>query len=85
LLSLLRVPDHADIGAATARISMNLQKPQTHREGHRRFIERCLEKIELAKENESLVEFNGFLKTMEEKLQVLETLNEKILSQTYAY
>jgi hypothetical protein len=44
-----------------------------------------LEKIELAKENESLVEFNGFLKTMEEKLQVLETLNEKILSQTYAY
>lgn len=63
---------------------MNLQKLQTQREGHRRFIERYLEKIELAKKNESLVEFNAILKTIQEKLQVLETLNEKILSQTDA-
>ena len=60
---------------------MNLQKLQTQREGHRRFIERYLETIEGAKEEESMVEFDAILKSIEDKVQILDTLNDKILSQ----
>ncbi|XP_045171011.2 uncharacterized protein LOC123533438 [Mercenaria mercenaria] len=61
---------------------MNLQKLQTQREGHRRFVDRYLIKIEQAKENSSLLEFNAILESVEAKVQILETLNEKILSNT---
>ena len=61
---------------------MNSQKLQTQREGLRRFKERYLEKIEGAKEEESMVEFNAILKSIEDKVQILDTLNDKILSQT---
>ncbi|XP_053405674.1 uncharacterized protein LOC128559007 [Mercenaria mercenaria] len=61
---------------------MNLQKLQTQREGHRRFVDRYLIKIEHAKENSSLLEFNAILESIEAKVQILETLNEKILSNT---
>ena len=60
---------------------MNLQKLQTQREGHRGFIERYLEKIEGAKEEESIVEFDAILKSIEDKVQFHDTLNDKILSQ----
>ena len=63
---------------------MNLQKLQTQREGHRRFIERYLQKIEQTKENDSVVEFDAILAAIEGKVQILETLNDKILSQTDA-
>ena len=61
---------------------MNLQKIQIQREGHRRFIEKYLEKIEQSKENDSLTDFHAILKAIEAKVTILETLNEKILSQT---
>ena len=59
---------------------MNLQKLQTQRDRHRRFIERYLQKIEQAKVNDSMVEFDAFLAAIEGKVQILETLNDKILS-----
>ena len=74
--------DHADIGAV-ARI-MNLQKLQTQRDWHRRFIERYLKNIEKAKENDSMLEFGAILAAIEGKVQILETLNDKIFSQTGA-
>ena len=74
--------DHADIGAVT-RI-MNLQKLQTQRDWHRRFIERYLKNIEKAKETDSMLEFGAILAAIEGKVQILETLNDKILSQTCA-
>ncbi|KAH3825841.1 hypothetical protein DPMN_127724 [Dreissena polymorpha] len=58
---------------------MNLQKIQIQREGHRRFIEKYLEKIEQSKENDPLT---AILSAIEAKVTILETLNEKILSQT---
>ncbi|KAH3864989.1 hypothetical protein DPMN_028022 [Dreissena polymorpha] len=61
---------------------MNLQRIQIQREGHRRFIEKYLEKIEQSKENDSLTDFHAILNTIEAKVTILETLNEKILSQT---
>ena len=63
---------------------MNLQKLQTQREGHRRFVEKYLEKIEEAKEGVSMMEFDPILKSIEDKVQILDTLNDKILSQTDA-
>ncbi|KAH3729171.1 hypothetical protein DPMN_055136 [Dreissena polymorpha] len=61
---------------------MNLQRIQIQREGHRRFIEKYLEKIEQSKENDSLTDFHAILNAIEAKVTILETLNEKILSQT---
>ena len=63
---------------------MNLQKLQTQREGHRRFIARYLQKIEEAKENDSMVEFDAIFAAIEGKVGILEALNDKILSQTDA-
>ena len=63
---------------------MNLQKLQTQREGHRRLIVRYLEKIEEAKEEDSMVKFDAIFAAIEGKVQILETLNDKILSQTDA-
>ena len=63
---------------------MNLQKLQTQREGHRRFIARYLQKIEEAKENDSMVEFDAIFAAIEGKVEILEALNDKILSQTDA-
>ena len=63
---------------------MNLQKLQTQREGHRRFIVRYLQKIEEAKENDSMVEFDAIFAAIEGKVEILEALNNKILSQTDA-
>ena len=54
------------------------------REGHRRFIERYLQKIEEAMEKYSMVEFVVILTAIEGKLEILETLNDKILPQTDA-
>ena len=73
--------DLADIGAVT-RIIMNLQKLQTQRECHQRFIVRYLEKMEEGKEEDSMVEFNAIFAAIEGKVQILETLNDRILSQT---
>ncbi|KAH3702637.1 hypothetical protein DPMN_077662 [Dreissena polymorpha] len=61
---------------------MNLQKIQIQREGHRRFIEKYLEKIEQSKKNDSLTDFHAILNAIEAKITILETLNEKIFSQT---
>ncbi|KAH3824049.1 hypothetical protein DPMN_125877 [Dreissena polymorpha] len=61
---------------------MNLQQIQIQREGDRRFIEKYLEKIEQSKENDSLTDFHAILNAIEAKVTILETLNEKILSQT---
>ena len=63
---------------------MNLQKLQTQREGHRRFIVRNLKKIEEAKDEDSIVEFDAIFAAIKGKVQILETLNGKILSQTDA-
>ena len=54
------------------------------REGHRRLIERYFEKIEGSKEEESMVEFDAILKSIEDKVQILDTSNDKVLSQTEA-
>ena len=59
---------------------MNLLKLQRQRKGHRRFIERYLEKIEGAKEEQSIVEFYAILKSIVDKVQILDTLNDKTLS-----
>ncbi|KAH3870025.1 hypothetical protein DPMN_033204 [Dreissena polymorpha] len=61
---------------------MNLQKQQIQRDGHRRFNEKYLEKIEQSKENDSLTDFYAILNAIKAKVTILETLNEKILSQT---
>ncbi|KAH3727822.1 hypothetical protein DPMN_053767 [Dreissena polymorpha] len=61
---------------------MNLQKIQIQREGHRRFIEKYLKKIKQSKENDSLTDFHAILNAIEAKVTILETPNEKILSQT---
>ena len=61
---------------------MNLQKLQTQKVGHLRFIVKYLEKIEEAKEEDSMVEFDAIFAAIEGKVHILETLNDKILSQT---
>ena len=65
---------------------MNLQKLQTQRERerHRRFIVRYLQKIEEAKEDDSMVEFDAIIATIDGNVKILETLNDKIVSQTDA-
>ncbi|KAH3875946.1 hypothetical protein DPMN_039241 [Dreissena polymorpha] len=59
---------------------MNLQKLQSYRGGTKRTIATLLEKIEEKKEKGTLIEINSLLKILETKVEMLETLNEKILS-----
>ncbi|KAH3728943.1 hypothetical protein DPMN_054906 [Dreissena polymorpha] len=61
---------------------MNLQKLRSNRRGNKRTIAILLEKIEEKKENGTLIEINLLLKMLETKMEMLETLNEKILSNT---
>ncbi|KAH3804512.1 hypothetical protein DPMN_132799 [Dreissena polymorpha] len=61
---------------------MNLQKLRSIRGGTKRTIAILLEKIEEKKENGTLIEINSLLKILETKVEMLETLNEKILSNT---
>jgi hypothetical protein len=61
---------------------MNLQKLLSHREGHRTVIKRNLEKINEAKENGRLSELHAILDMLETKVKTLDSLNEKLLSQT---
>ncbi|KAH3707446.1 hypothetical protein DPMN_066852 [Dreissena polymorpha] len=61
---------------------MNLQKLRSNRGGTKRTIAILLEKIEEKKENGTLIEINILLKKMKTKVEMLETFNEKILSNT---
>ncbi|KAH3840485.1 hypothetical protein DPMN_113934 [Dreissena polymorpha] len=61
---------------------MNLQKLRSNRGGTKRTIDILLEKIDENKENGTRIEINSLLKNLETKLQMLEKLNEKILSNT---
>ncbi|KAH3726058.1 hypothetical protein DPMN_051913 [Dreissena polymorpha] len=61
---------------------MYLQKIKIQREDHRRFIEKYLENIKQSKENDSLTDFHAILNAIKAKVKILETMNEKILSQT---
>lgn len=65
-------------------MKMNLQKLLSQREGNKGVISRYLEKIESLKENFNLLKFNAVLESLESKKNVLDSLNEKILSQTDA-
>ncbi|KAH3723431.1 hypothetical protein DPMN_049219 [Dreissena polymorpha] len=61
---------------------MNLQKLRSNRGGTKRTIAILLERIDEKKENGTRIEINSLLKNLETKVQMLETLNEKILSNT---
>ncbi|KAH3778950.1 hypothetical protein DPMN_180429 [Dreissena polymorpha] len=61
---------------------MNLQKLRSNKGGTKRTIAILLEKIDEKKENGTRIEINSLLKKLETKVQMLETLNEKILSNT---
>ncbi|KAH3715915.1 hypothetical protein DPMN_058631 [Dreissena polymorpha] len=58
---------------------MNLQKLRSNRGGTKRTIAILL-RNRRKKENGTLIEINSILKTLETKVEMLETLNEKILS-----
>lgn len=59
---------------------MNLQKLFAQCASQRRLIKGCLEKIEAAKSGERFIKFDTILETLERKVSVLDTLNEKIQS-----
>ncbi|XP_052244855.1 uncharacterized protein LOC127853991 isoform X1 [Dreissena polymorpha] len=61
---------------------MNLQRLRSNRGGTKRTIAILLEKIVEKKENETRIEINSLLKNLETKVQMLETLYEKILLNT---
>ncbi|KAH3753565.1 hypothetical protein DPMN_188205 [Dreissena polymorpha] len=61
---------------------MKLHKLRSNRGGTKRTIAILLEKIEEKKENGTLIELNTLLKKLETKVEMLETLNEKILPNT---
>ncbi|KAH3808380.1 hypothetical protein DPMN_136733 [Dreissena polymorpha] len=61
---------------------MNLQKLHSIRDGHRGVIQRHLQNIEDAKSDSTLIEFSTILEAYETKMKILESFNEKILSQT---
>ncbi|KAH3866490.1 hypothetical protein DPMN_029554 [Dreissena polymorpha] len=61
---------------------MNLQKLHLIRDGHRGVIQRHLQNIEDATSDSTLIEFSTILEALETKMKILESINEKILSQT---
>ena len=67
--------DLIDIGAMT-RIVANTQR------GASTFHREYLQKIKEAKEDDTMVEFDVFFAAFEGKVHILETLNDKLLSQT---
>ncbi|KAH3753313.1 hypothetical protein DPMN_187948 [Dreissena polymorpha] len=56
--------------------------PKLEARGTKRTIAILLEKIEEKKDDGTLIELNTLLKKIETKVEMLETLNEKILSNT---
>ncbi|XP_045206508.2 uncharacterized protein LOC123558696 [Mercenaria mercenaria] len=61
---------------------MNLQKLQCQRNGIKKIIERFIEKLAEASEEDDMIEFDATLETVQSKVDILQSLNEKILAQT---
>ena len=73
----------SQIGAVTKNNKIgNLQKLKTIRVGHRRVIQKQLDKIEEAKKKSTLTEFHVILEALTAKAESLLAINQKILEQT---
>lgn len=76
-------PTHCNI-LVPRRNKMNLQKLQSQRYCTKKIIEGFIETLSKAKENEDMVDFESFLETIQKKVDILQSLNENIFSQTDA-
>jgi len=84
-INILKLYDRQEIGAMTKeKMQTTMEKYLGQRLGFRRVIDSFVNKLEEGKEEDYLENIDTFIEKVEEKVAILQNINEKILSLTDA-